>query len=130
MNNSPKNSPEKDPIEELLEPLAQKEQRHRAPQQLRTQILQRVQATAPGQAVTADATLSLQRLIDWLAQRWWRGVSIGATAAAIPLLSGVLVGAQLSPTEESLDDPAAAWLTSYAVATESSEPTVSNGKNQ
>lgn len=130
MTNSPNNDPEKDPIEELLEPLAQKEQRHRAPQQLRAQILQRIQELDAEQPVATDAASPVQQLIDWLTERWWRGISIGATAAAIPLLSGVLVGAQLSPTEDSLHDPADAWLTSYAVAIESSEAAVSNGEYQ
>ncbi|MGI9326762.1 MAG: hypothetical protein ACR2PZ_16200 [Pseudomonadales bacterium] len=124
------NNPDKDPIEELLEPLAQKEQRHRAPQQLRAQILQRVHEAAVTQTDGANATSSMQHLIDWLTERWWRGVSIGATAAAIPLLSGVLVGAQLSPTEEALDDPADAWLASYAVATEINTSPLPNGDYQ
>lgn len=124
------NDPSKDSIEELLEPLVQKEQRHRAPPQLRAQILERVQETDPGQTGSAHAAWPIQQLIDWLTERWWRGVSIGATAAAIPLLSGVLVGAQLSPTEDALDDPADAWLTSYAVATESSASALSNGEYQ
>ncbi|MFK7912988.1 MAG: hypothetical protein AB8B93_03670 [Pseudomonadales bacterium] len=120
MTDSQHNEQDQRQLDAALLALAAKEQQHQAPQALRLAIARDVQRAMRAQSANNQPASVLQSLLDWISAHWWRTVSMGSMVAAIPLLTGALLGYQLTSEQQSLDDPAIDWLASYNT---SSEPT-------
>lgn len=103
-------------LDAALTALAETEQTHRAPQALRSMITRDVHRAMRIAAAEDKPVSVLQNWFEWTRGHWLRTLSMGSMAAAIPLLTGVLLGYQLTGEEESLDDPAIDWLASYSAS--------------
>lgn len=113
-------------LEADLGRLAQTQAHQRAPAALHAAIRQNVHSAMQAQMLQTQAAPSAsttieQRLWRWLNAHWWRMAYLGSTAAAVPLLTGALLGYQLTNADDALADPASEWLTSYSSITESSD---------
>lgn len=107
-------TPDTDNIDQQLAELAEQERHYQAPGALRAAIAQRVH-NAMDQRLTDRRSLP-ERTLQWLTARWWRMLPLGASAAAVPLLTGALLGYQLESADYPYEDPAADWITSYSTA--------------
>ena len=100
--------------------LAASERQHRAPATLRATIARDVHLAMRAQAATDESASLLQRTLEWISAHWWRTISLGSVAAVIPLLTGALLGYQLTTADQTLADPANEWLASYSASADSS----------
>lgn len=108
-------------LDAALSALSAAEQNHRAPQALRATITRDIHRAMRVATAKNEPASMLQHLLDWAGGHWLRTLSMGSMAAAVPLLTGALLGYQLTGEEQSLGDPAIDWLASYSASTDLTE---------
>ena len=116
MTDKHNNQSEQPPLDAALAALATSEREHRAPATLRAAISRDVHRAISLAATEPQPGSGLQDLLEWISGHWWRALSMGSMAAAIPLLAGALLGYQFGSEGQSLDDPAIDWLASYSTS--------------